>query len=179
MVSGFRKRCPGGRGPQRPQHVGGWTGRQAGGVLSSPGQALALRQCLAHRDARNIRYCWQEGRMPQALRASPPRVSSWEDSSSLTSHQVPPPGWPGLAWASATAHPGGHSSSPTLACPAGWAPSGPVPSPPWPLAPRPPCTASSCKVTAGFIRLKQSELLILMLSLSFSFNKRKRCPYLQ
>lgn len=29
------------------------------------------------------------------------------------------------------------------------------------------------EVTAGFKRLKQSELLILMLSLSFSFNKRK------
>lgn len=30
-----------------------------------------------------------------------------------------------------------------------------------------------CEVMAGFKRLKQSELLILMLSLSFSFNKRK------
>lgn len=62
---------------------------------------------------------------------------------------------------------------PQPAGPAGRASSSPVPPPPRPLAPRPPCTASSCKVAAVFIRLKQSELLILMLSLSFSFNKRK------
>lgn len=114
VVSGFRQCCPGGRRPQRPQHVDGRTGRQAGGVLSFPGQALALPQCLAHGDARNICYCRQEGRMPRALRASPPRVSSCGDSRRLTSHQVPPPGWPGLAWASASAHPGGHSSVPSL-----------------------------------------------------------------